>query len=98
MRRVRINPISEKQKAKNKLWAEITNQRARLLNFICEWCHKRGSRIAEFNPLNGHHIIPRRYNIHTPENCYLCHDLCHDEIENITVEQGKGKEYYIREV
>jgi len=82
MERTRLKPISKKQKEKNTLWKQVTDQRCRDLNYICQWCGLAGSRVLDddWAHLDGHHIIPRRFNIHTPENCYICHRLCHDFI------------------
>jgi len=75
-----LNKISPKQRAINELWAKITDEVAREKGFICQWCGNKGQRTnpEAFDYLNGHHIIPRRYNIHTKENCYIVHQvICH---------------------
>ena len=75
-----INKVSERQKAINLAWGEITDARAKEENFICQWCGRPGQRTTphKFDYLNGHHKIPRRYNIHTKDNCYIVHQaLCH---------------------
>lgn len=82
-----LNPVSDRQKLINALWREITDQKAKDLNNICQWCHLPGRRDAPFNKLIGHHIIKRRYQLNTYENCFVCHRLCHNfiEINNIDV-------------
>ena len=90
MKKVRINPISDKQKEKNKQWKAITDRKVKDLNNICQWCGRFGWL------LDGHHIIKRRYGIDTYENCYICHRLCHGFIEdnNVDVRIYKSKEEY----
>jgi len=79
-RHKRLNPVSPRQAALNEEWREITDSKARELGFICQWCHRPGGY------LDGHHIIKRRYNIHTKENCYVCHRLCHSFIEEHNID------------
>ena len=76
-----LNKVSDKQRLINAKWKAITDQKAKNLNYICQWCHLPGRRDDAFNPLDGHHIIKRRYNIHTYMNCLLCHRLCHQALE-----------------
>jgi len=82
MRRTRLKPISEKQRAKNAHWKEVTDRKAEDLGYICQWCGLVGSRVLDddWAHLDGHHVIKRRYNVNTPENCYVCHRLCHQFI------------------
>ncbi len=93
--------MSTKQRAKNKLWAQITEERCRKLDFICEYCGKHGQRDEpnRWGYLDGHHIIKRRFNDNTSSNCYICHRHCHEEIESkhITVAQGdyETRKYFI---
>lgn len=89
MRKSRINPISPKQREKNKHWNGVTDERCRELNYLCQWCGKVGQRTdrerGDF--LDGHHIAKRRYNIHTKENCYICHRApCHRFIEDNNID------------
>ena len=95
-----LKPVSEKQKAKNELWSRITDMRAWEEGMICQWCGKEGARWpGKPTLLDGHHIIKRRYNIHTKENCYICHRFpCHREIEdnNIDVRQYPNREAWLR--
>jgi len=84
-----LNKVSAKQRAINKLWRGITGQKAKDLNYICQWCHLPGSRDDDFNPLDGHHIIPRRFNVHTYENCYIIHRLCHNFIKENNIDVAK---------
>ena len=92
MKRSRINPISAKQKEKNRIWKGVTDARCCKLNFVCEYCGKDGQRqtLDRWDYLDGHHIIKRRFNDNTSGNCYICHRLCHQEIElkHIQVAQG----------
>lgn len=85
MRKSRIKPISAKQAVKNAHWKKVTDERAKEENYTCQWCGKRGQRdssMALFSYLDGHHIIPRRYNIHTKENCYIVHRVsCHERAD-----------------
>jgi len=88
-RRKRLAPVSDKQKTKNTLWDKITDERCYELGFMCQWCHRPGqrndpSRFWDF--LDGHHIEKRRYNIHTKKNCYIAHRLCHDFIEDNSID------------
>ena len=87
MNKSRLKPIGQKQREKNAEWKRITDERAEEENYICQWCGKSGRRDDEFNPLDGHHSQRRsRGRIDTPENCYLCHRLCHSEIEDNNVD------------
>jgi len=95
----RIKPISDKQRQKNAHWKQITDEKCAELNYVCQWCGQRGHRLEQgFQILDGHHIIKRRYNIHTKENCYICHRApCHREIEdnNIDVNQYPNREAWL---
>lgn len=78
-----INKASERQKERNRIWSEVTNQKITDLNFHCEWCGRLGQRTGTENFLSGHHIIKRRFRIDTYENCYISHWItCHSYIEN----------------
>ena len=90
----RINHISKKQAEINKLWKEITDEVAEEKGFICQWCGNKGQRTdpEAFDYLNGHHIIPRRYNIHTKEICYIAHQvICHPMADRFIKEYPDGK-------
>lgn len=100
MKHTRIKPISDKQKEKNRIWNKITNEVYEELGYICQYCGKKGQRYYpdERSYLDGHHIIKRRFNIHTKENCYLCHRLpCHREIEDKNIKVSIG-DYKTREL
>lgn len=74
---------------KNAHWDKITEERAEEECYICQWCHHIGQRLSPDIPayLDGHHIIKRRYNIHTKDNCYIVHRFrCHGEIEDNNVD------------
>ena len=90
LKRMPIKAKSDKQRAKDRHWKETTDIKANALGFKCQWCGGLGVRIWNENPweyLSGHHILPRRFNIHTYDNCYICHELpCHNLIENNNVD------------
>lgn len=90
MKRTPLRKKSKKQTEKDKHWKEVTNQKAKDLSFRCQWCGQLGTRVWNENPwqyLSGHHKIKRRFNIHTYENCYLCHVLpCHHFLETLGVD------------
>lgn len=89
MKHTRLNPLSDKQREKNRIWREITLLKWAELGRKCQWC---GEYVRE---PDGHHIIKRRYNIHTKENCYVCHRFCHSFIEDNNIDVG---EYLNKEV
>lgn len=95
MKRTRIKLISDKQREKNAGWNKITDSVCEELGYICQYCGKHGQRDEpnRWGYLDGHHILKRRFNIHTKENCYPCHRFCHEEIErkNVRVEIGDYK-------
>jgi len=95
-----LNKISKKQVLKNKHWRLVTDERVKEENGVCQWCGKEGSTKDEVNPLDGHHIIKRRYNIHDKDNCYIVHRWCHREIEdkNIDVGLDKSREMWFNRV
>lgn len=99
--RKRLNPISDKQRERNALWKEITDQKAKDLDYICQWCGLPGKRDYGYAHLDGHHTIKRRYRIDTPEICYVCHQIgCHPFIEehNIDVRIYPNKKAWEQEV
>ena len=88
MKRVRIKPISDKQRVKNELWNRITNERCVKLDFRCEYCGKRGQRVnpEALDYLDGHHKVSRtRGGTYTEDNCYICHRVCHSYISDHNV-------------
>jgi len=97
MKRTPLRKVSQKQAEKNRIWNEITDEVCEKSGYICFYCGKKGQRDNPDDPrtyLDGHHIIKRRFNIHTKENCYPCHRApCHREIEdkNIIVSIGDYK-------
>lgn len=98
MKKSGIKPISDKQKVKNAHWNKITDEVCQELNYICQYCGKRGQRSNswQWDYLDGHHIIKRRFNIHTKENCYPVHRApCHAEADKIQVSIG---DYKLREL
>jgi len=78
VKRSRLNPISDKQAQKNKEWhalvAHLVEYRAhgrdelsgRYVGFVGKW------------GLQGAHIKPRIYNIHTAANCLIADNITHD--------------------
>lgn len=67
---------SKKQQEKNRLWREITLTKWVEQNHKCSWCHQP-TRMP-----TGHHIVKRRYNNHTKENCFVAPWLpCHSFID-----------------
>ena len=87
-----INQKSQKQKYIDSEWHKNVQQKCIDLDFTCQWCGKKGLPTKaglSRNCLTGHHIIKRRFGIHTYENVYICHWNCHDWIEthNIKVER-----------
>lgn len=90
MKRTPLKPISTKQKGKNKHWNKTADLKAKDLSFRCQWCGRLGTRMWNANPwqyLSGHHKTKRRFNIHTYENCYPCHELpCHRFIEDNNID------------
>ena len=84
MKRVRINPISKRQRQKNEKWQEITNELCQKLEYRCQYCGRKGHRrdIDSLFYLDGHHFIKRSLGgTDIKENCYLAHRKCHTEIE-----------------
>ena len=90
MRNSTIPAISAKQRARNRVWKAVSDDRAERLGDICEWCCEWGSRCAEWNALEGHHMRKRRFHDDTEANCFICHERCHEEIglKNIKVYRG----------
>ena len=90
MKRVRLNAISKKQKAKNAEWRRITDLVCRELEYCCQWCGFRGQRTVPerwIDWLTGHHIVSRaRGGIYTRDNCYICHVTCHQEITDNNID------------
>ena len=90
MRNSTLNPISKKQQTRIDNWSIVTNDRIKRLDNLCEWCGLWGSRKHEFNPLEGHHMIKRRFHNDLESNCFVCHRRCHEYIglHNIKVYRG----------
>jgi hypothetical protein len=83
----KINPVTAKQRARNKSWSEVTNKRIEQVENRCEWCGKIGQRTGTLNFLTGHHKLKRRFNDDTIENCYIVHWItCHQFIEHHSVD------------
>jgi hypothetical protein len=82
-----MNRISQKQKIKNKNWKQITDEKCIELNFTCEWCGQKGTRdFSDFNRLEGHHKLPRRYGDNTKKNCFITHrQSCHKIITDNSI-------------
>lgn len=84
---------SDKQKDKDAHWNKITDEVCEELDYICQYCGWKGQRYYpdELSYLDGHHIIKRRFNIHTKENCYPVHRKCHAEADKVVVSIGDYK-------
>ena len=90
MKRSPLRKISKKQAEKNKLWKLITITKAINLGYICQWCGKKGRFDGSMNSLSGHHIIKRSQGrLDTDENCYVCHWLCHQFIDDNSIDVSK---------
>ena len=85
-----LKPISKKQAAKNKTWKGVTLGRIERLGNRCEWCGKWGTPDAEFNPLWGHHMEKRWHGDYSEANCFICHWICHREIEDNSIQVYRG--------
>ena len=92
MRRTKINPVSDKQRRKLRLWGRITKERIAYLTEkygypLSEYSGRPGGD-HELTILGGHHLDGNRNN-NTPENCYICQWQEHLFIEdnNIAVRQ-----------
>ncbi len=88
-----MKPVSDKQKAKNKTWGEITDIKAAALKYYCEWCGAKGSRERKYMDtlyyLDGHHILPRaRGGENTAENCCVLCRHCHTFVTDKNVDVG----------
>jgi len=77
MLRKAIRKVSDKQKIRNKQWAEVKRKRIEYLTekygfTICEWSGESGylDDYESLNFLDAHHIDNNRRN-NTPENCYI---------------------------
>ncbi len=75
MKKVPLRKQSDKQREKNYNWHKVTLEKWGELNHVCQWCGQP-TRMPD-----GHHIIKRRFNIHTKENCYVVAWTCHSFIE-----------------
>jgi len=100
-RQKRLNPKSDKQRAKDAHWNGVTAERCYEVGFMCLWCGQPGQRNdnTRFDYLDGHHTIKRRYNVHTKEVCYPVHRApCHGEIDdnNIDVNEYPNREAWLR--
>ena len=70
-----------------KLWEESKRQKAEMTHNLCQWCGEYGTLNDPCNPLIGHHIIKRRFGMHTIENCFLTHTLhCHQEADRVELD------------
>lgn len=83
---------SDKQKQRDYLWQRIKVNRIVFLTekygaAIREYCG-RAVFASDLGMLDGHHIDTNRRN-NTPENCYICHRICHSYIHdhNLIVKQ-----------
>jgi len=88
-----INKKSDKQKVKDDHWNKVADERCIEEDFICQWCHERGQRTdsERLDYLDGHHLVKRRYNIHTKESCFITHRKCHEEVDRYVKEYREGE-------
>lgn len=94
MRKTPLRKISKKQRGKQAVWDSVTDQKAQDLNYICEWCGKKGHRDKDRKNdwfyLWGHHKKKRSLGREdTYENCYLIHYLCHSFVEQKGIDVNK---------
>lgn len=68
-----LNRESPKHRAIQNEWRKTTEAKSVAQDYLCSWCKLPG--IGNF--LEGHHTVPRRYNVHTQEVCYPVHPTCH---------------------
>jgi len=92
-----LNPISKKQRVKQSAWNKKVSAKRRELNFICQWCGRKGH---DYNPelpyfLGGHHADVKRSHggMNIEQEPYVCHNICHQFIDdhNIDVNQYPTK-------
>jgi len=78
MKRSPLNPVSPKQRVKNREWhalvAYLAEYRAHGRD---EWSRRYVGFVGKWG-LQGAHIRPRRYNIHTAANCLIADNITHD--------------------
>ncbi len=104
--RKRMKPISDKQRAKNKVWRQVVLQRASQLrekygHIICEYSGEPILvlfSVGEYmNDGWGHHIDGDRNN-NTIENCYICkykyHTVITDKNIRVSSEDFKTRELF----
>jgi hypothetical protein len=99
----RLNPVSPKQAALNEEWNEITNEKVKKLDYLCQWCHKPGQRDDKYHIfppngyLDGHHTRKPRSSHNEKKYCYVCHRLCHFFIDthNIDVSVYPDEEAWV---
>ena len=97
MKKSYIKKRSLKKIDRDRIWNEITDQKCAEEGYYCQWCGKSGHRRdkEDWNWLDGHHIIPRRFNIHTKDNCYIVHRApCHGEVDKIDLEKYPNHEVW----
>lgn len=88
----RLRFKSPKQAIKDALWRSVTVAKWLQVGCICQWTGK------PIDVFVGHHIIKRRFNINTIENCYVCNNWYHiNEIEryNIDVREFPNREAWL---
>lgn len=92
LKRTPLKKRSEKQRQRYIKWAQARYKRCveietKYGKVICEYCGRPGWG-NELGILDGHHMDRNRSN-NTPENCYICHRVCHGKIhdKNIKVKQ-----------
>ncbi len=78
LKRSRVNPRSEKQKQIDIEWSALVGYLAEhRAHGRDELSQRYSGFVGEFG-LGGHHIIPRRFNIHNAGNCFILDSTSHN--------------------
>ena len=89
MEKTPLRKVSLKQAALDAEWHVITDQKAKDLGYICQWCGETLAAYCGYS-YDGHHIIKRSHGrIDTYENCYVCRRACHRFIEDNNIDVSK---------
>ena len=93
---------AQRRKDRNEKWRMITHEAYIEGGRACWWCGKYGPIFVDaLYGIWGHHKDKRRNNC-TKENCYPCHNSCHDEIDHnpevgrINVSEYPNREAWLR--
>ena len=86
MKSTPLKKVSKKQAVINRNWKLLTEYLAQYrAQGLCELCHQ----LPDWRGLAGHHVVKRRFNIHTAGNCLIACGRCHDHTKH-----GEGIEMY----